>query len=89
MAEIGCCEGDCKAGFEDDKGEFYPEGGAEDSVLAEVDSKTLILPADEYGRDNVSSDEEQKHNVVYPRIMRRIENTEQNQTACPNDCECD
>jgi hypothetical protein len=43
----------CK--LNDDKGELQPEGDAEDRVLAEVYSESLILGTYEDGRDNVSA----------------------------------
>lgn len=50
-------KGDSETEFEEDEGELDPEGGAEDEVLAVLDSQTLVLPADEDGRDDVSSNE--------------------------------
>jgi len=58
VLEIADSEGDGEHDFEEDEGELYPEGGAEDAVLAEMNSQTLILPADKNRRDNISRDEE-------------------------------
>jgi hypothetical protein len=36
LLEVGYCESDGEDDFYKDEGEFYPEGGAEDAVLAEI-----------------------------------------------------
>lgn len=40
-------EGDREGRFDDDEGEFEPEGGAQDAVFAEVDAEALVFGADE------------------------------------------
>lgn len=47
-------EGDCEAQFDEDEAEFYPEGGAQDAVFAEVDAEALVFGADEDGGDDVA-----------------------------------
>jgi hypothetical protein len=47
-------ERDREAELDEDEGEFDPEGDAQDAVLAVVDAKTLVLPADEDCGDDVA-----------------------------------
>jgi hypothetical protein len=45
----------CKSNFDEDEGQLDPERGAQDAVLAEVDTQTLVFSASEDGRDDVSN----------------------------------
>jgi hypothetical protein len=47
-------KGDGETELQEDEGEFYPEGDAQDAVLAVVDSETLVLPTDEDCGDDVA-----------------------------------
>ena len=55
--ERGGYEDDCKDELDNDEHEFEPKGEAQDPMLAEVDTKPLVLGADENGADNISGDE--------------------------------
>lgn len=57
--ECGCRKNDCEHDFDQDERQFDPEGGAEDPVVAIVDSQPLVLGAQEDGGDNVTGDEDQ------------------------------
>jgi hypothetical protein len=46
---------DCKSNLDEDEGQLDPEGGAQDTVLTEVDAQTLVFSASEDGWDNVSN----------------------------------
>jgi len=89
MAEISYGEGDGEADLYYNEDKLDPEGDAEDAVFSEMNSKTLVFPADEDRRDDVSNDKEQEHHIVYPGIPSRIEDTEQDQAASAHDCEYD
>lgn len=45
--------GQCE--LHENKSEFNPEGNAKDAVFAVMYSETLVFPADEDGRDNVTT----------------------------------
>lgn len=64
VAPVGGDEDDGEDEFHDDEGEFHPEGDAEDSVLAVVETQLLVFPADEDGGNDVSSNEEKEEDVV-------------------------
>lgn len=79
-AECGC-EGD----FDEDEGEFDPEAVPQDAVVAEMYAEPLVLPADEYGGDDVAADEKREEGVVLPRVVRRVEDGEQDESCGAGD----
>lgn len=70
-------EDDGEDDFDDDEGEFGPEGEAQDAVLAEVDAEALVLGADEDGGDDVAGDEEEEEAVVEVRVVQGVEDREE------------
>lgn len=55
VAALEHAKGNGEAAFDEDEGELDPEAGAEDAMFAEVDSKALVLGANENGRDDVAT----------------------------------
>ena len=67
--------------FNEDEGEFGPEGPAQDAVLAEVDAEALVFGANEDGADDVASDEEEEETVVEVGVVEGVEDGEEDETA--------
>jgi len=55
-------------------------------VLAEVNPETLVLPADEDCRNDVSGNKQEEENIVQSRMSKRIKDTKKDQASSPNNC---
>ena len=83
-AEIGDSKHYRERDFDQDKGQFRPEGDAQDAVVAIVDPQALILGAEEDCTDDVASNEEKQEAVVQVRMVVRVKDAQQDQagSAC-------
>lgn len=71
--------------FDEDKGEFDPEGDGENAVLALiVSAESLVLSADEDGADDVSDDEKTEAEIVDSWEVVGILHTQQDE-SCSSD----
>lgn len=80
FAKGGGGEDDGQEGLDDDEGQFHPEGDAEDAVVAVVDAQPLVFGAQEDGRENVATDEDQEESVVQVGVVVRVEDGEEDET---------
>jgi len=87
VLEIAHAEGDCEHDFHQDEGELYPEGDAQNTVLAEMYAKALVFPADEDGGDDEAGDEEEEKDIVKGGMSKRIENRKKNEARGSDNCE--
>jgi len=78
-------KGNCKSNLNEDEGQLDPEGCAQDTVLAEVDTQALILSASEDGRNDVSNNEDDETNVVSGRVVDSIQDGQQDQANGTDD----
>lgn len=83
-------DGECdyEAELGDDEEEFEPERSSQDGMLTMADSQTLILPADEDGADDVSTDENGEKNVMQAVVVAVVVNGKEDKTGSTADCEC-
>lgn len=85
FGEVRGCENNGENKFDEDKSQLDPEGRAKDTMLAVFDSKPLILPAREHGREDVTAYEQQEEAVVHPRMVSDVKNGQQDQARCSGD----
>ena len=85
----GADEDGSKGNFDEDKGEFKPEGEAQDAVLTEVYAQALVLGADEDGADDVTGHKEEEETIVQMGMVEGIEDGEEDQAAGSGDGEDD
>lgn len=78
LSEVGGCKYDGERNFDQNEGEFDPEGDTEDAVVAVMNSKALILSAEEDGANDVAGDEEKEEAVVEMFMVVCVEDTQQN-----------
>lgn len=85
LSEGEDAEGDAQGDLDEDEGELDPEGDAEDAVLSVLDTKALIFPADEDGRDHVASHEQKQENIMQGRMPHGVEDTEADEADSSDD----
>lgn len=66
-------KGDDEGDLYEDEGELHPERPAKDTMLAVVDSKALVLPADTNSREQIASNKERQKRVVQSAILASLE----------------
>ena len=79
--ERASCEDDGEYDLDDDEDQLHPEGQPEDGVFAEMNPQALVLGADEDGADDIAGDEQEEETVVQVRVVKGIEDREEDQTA--------
>lgn len=73
LDEAAHAKGDDEGDLYEDEGELNPERHAKDTMLAVVDSKALVLPADTNSREQIASNKERQKRVVQSAILASLE----------------
>jgi len=73
LDEAAHAKGDDEGDLYEDEGELHPERHAKDTMLAVVDSKALVLPADTNSREQIASNKERQKRVVQSAILASLE----------------